>query len=79
MLHYIGKPRAKDPASAFMWWTLAASQGDEMAEKNLTLLTEETTTENRAKGLEMASQWVGKFGVPADFNKFTRKFSSPSD
>ena len=72
MLCYMGKPESKDLVSAYMWWVIAASRGDDLAQKNLRLMAPEISEDEHTQALEQARAWVRKSDEEDAFNDFLK-------
>jgi len=55
-----GRGVLKDPVQAYRWYTLAASQGDDLAEKFKDHLEKSMTLDQLAKAQRLAREWKPK-------------------
>ena len=52
-----GEGLPRDYVTAYMWFSLAAAQGNEEARKNLDIVERNLTTDERAEAQRMARDW----------------------
>ena len=55
-IYYFGKGVPQDDKEAFAWWSVAKANGEELAEKNLGIVTKEMTKEQIAEAQSLATE-----------------------
>ena len=50
----------EDFVEAYMWWNLAAAQGDEEAKQNKGILSKQMTKEQIAEAQKLSREWLAK-------------------
>ena len=48
----------EDIVLAYMWWNLAAAQGDEVAQENKDIIEQQMTREQIAEAQRMSREWI---------------------
>ena len=57
VMYYFGGGVPLNSVKAYMWWSLAMAQGNELATKNLNIIKEEMNSADISKAQELAAEW----------------------
>jgi hypothetical protein len=68
LMYANGEGVLEDYVQAYAWWSIAATQGREIAKKNKGILKKQMTREQIAKGQELAAEYWKKYVVPFQKN-----------
>jgi TPR repeat protein len=60
-MYYNGKGTSKDSVLAYVWWNIAAAQGNEGASQNRSFLEKEMTPDQIAKAQKLSKEYYAKY------------------
>jgi TPR repeat protein len=60
-MFYLGKGTPKDNVMAYVWWNIAAAQGNESAANNRGIIEKDMTSNQIAKAQKLSKEYYAKY------------------